>query len=401
MHLRPSLGSVVLAGVGLAGLGFAWNAQVEAEYAATVRRTAVVSAVERSAPAVVNITTDGGGSRGWVSQTVRGSGSGVIVHPDGYVVTNSHVVRGAARITVELSRANGGPKGKAYAARLLEDDPAHDLALLRIATEGPAPYVGLCSTCAIMIGETAIAIGNPYGLGDSVTVGIVSALNRTASISSGFTVRNLIQTDASINQGNSGGALLNLEGNLIGINSAIHPSARGIAFTVPADEVQALLDRNLGTAARPSKPAPPAPVPSAVPALPAPAASAPSLTYEPEAPLPPPSSSLFAPPAPRAAAPLTTSPTPGRALPSSRPGIGLSLLPSPGAVLVATVTPGSSADIAGLVAGDLLLDVDGKPVTSPADVAGTFNSAPSGRTFFVNLKRGERRASAILVVPFK
>ncbi len=389
MHLRLSLASVVLAGVGLAGLGFGWNAQVQAEYASAVRRTAVVSAVERSAPAVVNITTDGGGSRGWVSQTVRGSGSGVIVHPDGYVVTNSHVVRGAARIMVELSRSNGGVRGKAYTARLLEDDPAHDLALLRIATDGPAPYVGLCSTCGIMIGETAIAIGNPYGLGDSVTVGIVSALNRTASISSGFTVRNLIQTDASINQGNSGGALLNLEGNLIGINCAIHPSARGIAFTVPADEVQALLDRNLGASARPAKPA----LPASTSVAPAPA-----LTYEPDSPMPPPSAGLPTPPAPRGAAPVPPS---SRALPSSRPGIGLSLLPTPGAVLVATVAPGSSADIAGLVAGDLLLDVDGKPVTSPADVAGTFNGAPSGRTFFVNLKRGERRATAILVVPFK
>ncbi len=391
MHLRPSLGSVVLAGVGIAGLGFAWNAQVQAEYASAVRRTAVVTAVERSAPAVVNITTDGGGSRGWVSQTIRGSGSGVIVHPDGYVVTNSHVVRGAARITVELSRANGGARGKGYAARLLEDDPAHDLALLRIATEGPAPYVGLCSTCGIMIGETAIAIGNPYGLGDSVTVGIVSALDRTASISSGYTVHNLIQTDASINQGNSGGALLNLEGNLIGINCAIHPSARGIAFTVPADEVQTLLDRNLGAAARPAKPA------ARAPASPT---SEPSLTYAPEVELLPPSPAPSTPPAPRVSAPLATVP-PARALPGNRPGIGLALVPAPGAVLVATVTPGSSADIAGLVAGDLLLDVDGKAVTSPAEVAATFNSAPSGRTFFVNLRRGDRRASAILVVPFK
>jgi len=393
MHLRPSLGSVVLAGVGLAALGFGWNAKVQAEYASTIRRTAVVSAVERSAPAVVNITTDGGGGRGWVSQTTRGSGSGVMVHPDGYLVTNSHVVRGAARISVEFSRANGPTRGKVYAARLLEDDPAHDLALLRIATDGPAPYVGLCSTCAVMVGETAIAIGNPYGLGDSVTVGIVSAMNRTAAISSGVTIRNLIQTDASINQGNSGGALLNLDGNLIGINSAIHPSARGIAFTVPADEVQALLDRNLGAAGRPAKPAP----------RPA-AGTEPSMTYAPDLDLPSSAPLLPTPPAPapRAPAPRVVAPAPqARALPGNRPGIGLALLPSPGAVLVSTVTPGSSADIAGLVAGDLLLDVDGKPVTSPAEVAGTFNSAPSGRTFFVNLKRGDRRASAILVVPFK
>ncbi len=389
MHLRPSLGSVVLAGVGLAGLGFGWNAKVQAEYASTVRRTAVVSAVERSAPAVVNITTDGGSGRGWMSQAIRGSGSGVMVHPDGYLVTNSHVVRGAARISVEFSRANGPTRGKVYAARLLEDDPAHDLALLRIATDAGAPYVGLCSTCGIMVGETAIAIGNPYGLGDSVTVGIVSAINRTAAISSGVTIRNLIQTDASINQGNSGGALLNLDGNLIGINCAIHPSARGIAFTVPADEVQRLLDRNLGAASRPAKPAPPAPV-----------ADEPSMTYAPDLDLPSPAPVLPTPPAPPAPRAAPSAP-PARALPGNRPGIGLSLLPAPGAVLVATVTPGSSADIAGLVAGDLLLDVDGKPVTSPAEVAGTFNSAPSGRTFFVNLKRGDRRASAILVVPFK
>jgi len=370
-----AVGGLALACVGL-------SAKSDALSISSVRRTPVVSAVERCAPAVVNITTNSreGGSSG------RGSGSGVIVHPDGFVVTNSHVVRGATRVLVELSRAvkEGRPT---FEARVLEDDPAHDLALLQIAKSRTFPYVSICTTCSVLVGETAVAIGNPYGLGDTVTVGIVSALGRSASLPTGYTIRNLIQTDASINLGNSGGALLNLDGELMGINSSIHPSAKGIAFSVPGDAVLELLDRNLGARARPAPPScrvtgdegttplallPPAPG-HAEPPTPPPA-------YVPEAPAPAPSTSVARP---------------------KRSPIGLMLRTAADGVLVASVTSQSSADIAGIVGGDLILDVDGRVYTSAPDLADLFQQAAPGRTFFVDLRRDGRPTNAIIVVPFK
>jgi S1-C subfamily serine protease len=320
-----------------------------------------------------------------------------MVHPDGYVVTNSHVVRGGTRIFVSLAKSMGG---RAYEARLLEDDPAHDLALLRIAGHAPFPYVALCRTREVLVGETAIAIGNPYGLGDTVTQGIVSAKGRKATLSTGRTVENLIQTDASINLGNSGGALLNLEGELIGVICSIHPGAQGIAFTVAADDVQAMLDRNLGAKGRPPPPGPtvdldeiadadcpesPAEQPASDPA-PAPRIGTPLAQAAP------------APPPVRAPTPAPPAPAPSAA-PSRRAPVGLALRPGTGGVLVASVTPGSNADIAGLKVGDLVLDVDGKATTTPSDLAAQFSNAAAGRSFFLNLRRGDRKSNAILVVP--
>jgi len=386
MPRSPSLPSVVMSAIGLCALGGGVAVSVSASSGYGIRRTAVVIAVERAAPAVVNVTVDSmtGGSRGGMS---RGQGAGVIVHPQGFVVTNSHVVRGSTRVYVSLSKASGG---KTFEARVLEDDPTHDLALLRIAQTMTFPYVGLCTTCDVMVGETAIAIGNPYGLGDTVTVGIVSAKGRSATFSTGQTIDDLIQTDASINLGNSGGALLNLEGNLIGINSALHPGAQGIAFTVPADDVQAMIDRNLGVAGR-------APPPSG------------EVDDEagPEAirtplPLPPPLANVPKPyraPEPRAQAPQAAPYAAPPTLPSGRPALGLTLRQAPGSVLVAAVSPGSNADIAGLQAGDFILDVDGKAMTSPSEVVALFQGAPSGRTYFVNLKRNEKKTNAIVVIP--
>lgn len=350
-------------GLGLAGLGVARHVGA-ASAVGDARVTPVVLAVQRAAPAVVNVTTDSGGRGGG-----RGSGAGVIVHPDGYVVTNSHVVRGAARVYCSLARAVGG---QAYEARVLENDPSHDLALLRIAG-GPFPYVSICATCDVMIGETAIAIGNPYGLGDTVTMGIVSAKGRTATFSSGHTLQGLIQTDASINLGNSGGALLNVDGELIGINSAIHANAQGIAFTVPADDVQRMLDRNLGAASRPSPP--------------------PLAT---EAPSPRSAEPLLPTPSPRATP--TPAPRPPAARPA-RPPVGLSLAAGAAGVTVATITPGSNAEIAGLRAGDVIALLDGRPVASPSALAGTFNGAASGQTYLLTIRRADRTSTLIVVIP--
>lgn len=380
MFRPPSAASALFAAGGIALACFGLSGRTDALAVSTLRRTAVVACVERCAPAVVNIRTrsNGGG----------GSGSGVIVHPDGFVVTNSHVVRGATHVLVELSRAvkEGRPT---FEARVLEDDPAHDLALLQIAKARTFPYVTICTTCAVLVGETAVAIGNPYGLGDSVTVGIVSAMGRSASLPTGYTIKNLIQTDASINLGNSGGALLNLDGELMGINSSIHPSARGIAFTVPGDAVLELLDRNLGARARPAPPN--ARVTGdegarfAVPPMPRSGPDAPRASIDPS--LDPESS-----PGPAPSASIAT---------PKRSPIGLMLRSSADGVLVSSVTPQSSADIAGVAGGDLILDVDGKPFTSAPDLADVFQKAAAGRTFFVTLRRDGKQASAILVVPFK
>ncbi len=380
-RIPPSVSFAFAAG-GLALACVGLSARSDALAISSVRRTPVVSTVERCAPAVVNITTSS--REGGVSS--RGAGSGVIVHPDGFVVTNSHVVRGATQVLVELSRAvkEGRPT---FEARVLEDDPAHDLALLQIAKSRTFPYVSICSTCAVLVGETAVAIGNPYGLGDTVTVGIVSALGRSASLPTGYTIKNLIQTDASINLGNSGGALLNLDGELMGINSSIHPSAKGIAFSVPGDAVLELLDRNLGARARPARPSCPvtaddegAPVATLPPALPYEEPSTPPPAYVADSPAPAPSTSVARP---------------------KRSPIGLMLRTSADGVLVSSVTSQSSADIAGILGGDLILDVDGKPYTSAPELADLFQKAAPGRTFFLDLRRGGRATNAIIVVPFK
>jgi serine protease Do len=353
----------ILAAAALAS-ALAATAPAGANLSGDVRRTPVVQAVERAAPSVVNITTDAFTRRG----IGRGSGSGVIVHPAGYVVTNSHVVRGAARIYVSLcKKAACGPASGPFEARLLEDDPSHDLALLRISRPTPFPYVRLCPTNEVMVGETAIAIGNPYGLGDTVTVGIVSATGRRAAMPGGQTLKNLLQTDASINLGNSGGALLNLEGALIGVNCSIHPTARGISFTVPSDDVRAMLQRNL--------------------VAPAPAVAGGS---------PSPSSSSVRAPAPAPHGPAL--PPPSRA-PALASRIGLSLQSSGGAVRVVSVDPDSAADIAAIKAGDLILDVDDEDVETVAQVERALASGTPGRTYFVGIQRGEERKRAILVLP--
>ncbi len=372
--MRVSPASVVLAVTGLACGALGLSATVGAADRSGIRRTPVVAAVERAAPGVVNITTDIA-KRNWSGFTTRGSGSGVIVHPAGYVVTNSHVVRESARIFVELSRA-GGAKGRSYPATLLEDDPGHDLALLRISRPEPFPTVSLCLTGDVMVGETAIAIGNPLGLGDTVTVGIVSAVGRSAAMPGGVTLRNLLQTDASINRGNSGGALLNLEGDLIGINCSIHPGAQGISFTVPADDVLAMLRRNLGNAApRPADDPPVAKSPPLATRTPPSNAAPPA-----RATLPPPSAIVA--PAPR------------------RGGtVGLGMRQTGGRVVVVSVDPYSSADLAGLLPGDVIVDVDGKAVLASGDVQAAVASSPEGGTVLLDLLRDGRPKRAMLVVP--
>lgn len=173
-----------------------------------------------------------------------GSGSGFVWDAEGHVVTNNHVIEGRSAATVALA------DGRTYEARLVGRDPAHDLAVLRIAeSDLPAP-LPLGTSGDLEVGQSVLAIGNPFGLDWTLTTGIVSALGRELPGSNGRTIRGLIQTDAAINPGNSGGPLLDSAGRLIGVNTAIYsPSgaSAGIGFSVPVGTVRRVVPQLIET----------------------------------------------------------------------------------------------------------------------------------------------------------
>ena len=298
------------------------------------RRTPVAVVAHNISPAVVNIETEatirrrtadpmfdpwgifGGRDRSYTSQSL---GSGFVWSSDGIIVTNNHVVEGASRITVNFSDRGQMP------AKLIGVDPDSDLAVLRVDAKNlVAAPIGTSSD--LMIGETVVAVGNPFGLTGTVTTGVVSALGRSVpSQEAGRTFTDFIQTDASINPGNSGGPLLNIEGRVIGINVAIYAQAQGIGFAIPVDRAKKVIQDLLRYGA----------VHSAW-------IGAVTATLTPEE--------------------------------AKRLGMR-----APRGALVARVFHGSPAETAGLRSGDLITEADGKPIASREEFSTFVATAAAGR----------------------
>ena len=294
----------------------------------------------------------------------RGAGSGIIISPDGYILTNNHVVDNTSKLTVNVGDKSGG-EGKAYSAHVVGTDPVTDIAVVKIDTDGvKLPVAQLGNSDDVRIGDWAIAVGNPLDVGTTVTLGIISALNRSGQSAEGQAILPAIQTDAAINPGNSGGALANINGQVIGINEAIlSPSGTysGIGFAIPinrAKQIAAELIKN-GKATH----------------------SYLGVAYGPV--------SLLS--------------------PDDRDKIGLPADLDQGA-LIKGVSPGSPAAQAGLHSYDVITQVNGKPIADDDALNNLIQSLPIGstmtiqvlrhgapRTFTVTLR--ERPASYGLVQP--
>ncbi len=180
---------------------------------------AVMGAVDSAGPAVVHIGVRKGQAQG-------GVGSGLVVASDGLILTNSHVVSGATAIEVSLA------DGQRAAARLIGEDPHSDIAVLRTDVHLKAPSIPFVDSKIIRVGQLAIAIGNPLGFEQTVTAGVVSAVGRSLRATTGRLIDDVIQTDAALNPGNSGGPLVDSRGRVIGINTAVIQGAQGICFSV-------------------------------------------------------------------------------------------------------------------------------------------------------------------------
>lgn len=200
--------------------------------------SAVVAASERVAPAVVHVEVTQAPRAGGADAPRRGTGSGFVFTPDGFILTNSHVVHGARSIRASFA------DGTSQDADLIGDDPDTDVAVIRVAGH-QLPTAALGSSRGLRVGQLAIAIGNPYGFQHTVTAGVVSALGRSLRSLTGRLIDDVIQTDAALNPGNSGGPLVNSSGEVIGVNTAIIPFAQGICFATAIDTAKWVVEQLL------------------------------------------------------------------------------------------------------------------------------------------------------------
>jgi S1-C subfamily serine protease len=306
--------------------------------------TAVVSAVDRAGPSVVHLevwTPDRRGQRGRGradSRQAGGSGSGFAFTPDGFLLTNSHVVDGAERIRATLA------DGTSYPAELIGSDPDTDLAVLRVDAP-PLASATLGDSSALRPGQLVVAIGNPLGFAATVTSGVVSALGRTMRSQSGRVIDGVIQTDAALNPGNSGGPLVDSRGDVVGINTAIIAGAQGICFAVPVNTARFVIPQLIrdGRVRRGW---------------------------------------------------IGVS---GQTVTLSRRRVQISHLGGPGAVLVTGLAPRSPAQAAGLRLRDLIIDFAGSPVTSVDDLHRQLTPDRIDRTSSIAVVRdGERLTFPII-----
>jgi S1-C subfamily serine protease len=293
---------------------------------------AVIDVVDRVGPAVVGLTLRKGEARG-------GSGSGVVVAPDGLILTNSHVASAGNRI--EVTTANGHD----LTARVVGDDPDTDLALLRVEQAVTLPAAPLGDSKRLRRGQLVIAIGNPLGFESTVTTGVVSALGRSLRARTGRLIDDVIQTDAALNPGNSGGPLVSSRGEVVGINTAVIMGAQGICFAVAANTASFVL----GELVRHGR------VRRAFIGI---------------------------------AAQQTAIP------PRRRYAAGLG---QERAVMVSTVEPDSAAARAGLKAGDILIGLDGETITGADDLVRALTGEKIGRSVAFDVLRGTERLIVALV----
>jgi S1-C subfamily serine protease len=299
--------------------------------------TVVTRVVEMAAPAMVGINRKEKASAA-NPRLQGGTGSGMIITPDGYVLTNNHVIQGAGALEVLLS------DGTQAAAELIGGDPDTDLALLRIHGNRLS-HVELGDSEALKVGQLVVAMGNPFGLAATVTAGVVSALRRTLRSVSGRLIEDIIQTDAALNPGNSGGALLDSNGRAIGVNTAIIAGANATGFAVPINTARRII---------------------------------PELMREGQV--------------VRGYLGLA-----GQTVPVSRALAARSNLAEAAGVQVVHIVSGGPADKAGLKPGDVILIVDGKPAPSVDAIHRTLNRESIGRPSELRVVRQDQVISLRII----